>query len=293
MAAALHFQKGAFVMKKKWLKIAAFILALALIVGIGWFANALVGNPLSKLLAKNAAERHLEENYADTDFYIDSVNFSFKDTRYYAHIKSPSSIDSHFPLYIDMLGRIEHDFYQNDVLDGWNTAQRIGMDYRELVDTVLDNPSFPYVCDIGYGDIEFIPKEYADNPDVPQYAFYIEDLEVDGIYDLREVGAQAGKLVLYIADDTITVERAAEIMLDIKNIIDDAGIAFYAMDFALRHPKTEEGYNWDESIDINDFLYADIYEDGFVERVAAANDATQQYYAEQDAEKAELIANQE
>ncbi|MBR2389509.1 MAG: hypothetical protein IKA94_01795, partial [Mogibacterium sp.] len=227
-------------MKKKVLKITAFVVALALIAGIAVFANALVGNPISKLLAQNSAERHIEENYPDTDFYIESVSFSFKDTRYYAHIKSPSSVDSHFTIYMDMLGRVKFDFYEDDVLNGWNTADRIGTDYRKQVDAVLDSPSFPYTCDIGYGDIEFIPEEYADNPDVPSYALHIEDLELDGIYNPAELGAQAGHLVLYVTEDTLSFERAAEIMLDIRRIMDDAGVGFYAMDFVLEYPRNED-----------------------------------------------------
>ena len=38
-------------MKKKILKIAALVIAIALIIGICWFANGLVGNPISKSLA--------------------------------------------------------------------------------------------------------------------------------------------------------------------------------------------------------------------------------------------------
>jgi len=270
-------------MKKKVLKITAFVVALALIAGIAVFANALVGNPISKLLAQNSAERHIEENYADTDFYVERVSFSFKDTRYHAYIKSPSSVDSHFTIYMDMLGRVEFDFYEDDVLNGWNTADRIGTDYRKQVDAILDNPSFPYTCDIGYGDIEFIPEEYADNPDVPSYALYIEDLELDGIYNLAELGSQAGHLVLYVTEDTLSFERAAEIMLDIRRIMDDAGVGFYAMDFVLEYPRNEDGTrNSEDQIDVNNFLYEDIYEEGMVERVIAADKATKEYYAEMD-----------
>lgn len=270
-------------MKKKVLKIIAFVVALALIAGIGFFANALVGNPISKLLAQNSAERHIEENYSDTDFYVERVTFSFKDTRYHAYIKSPSSVDSHFTIYMDMLGRVEFDFYENDVLDGWNTADRIGTDYRKRVDAILDSPSFPYYCDIGYGDIEFIPEEYANSPDVPSYALHIEDLELDGIYNLAELGSQAGHLVLYINEDVVTFERAAEIMLDIRRIMDEAGVGFYAMDFVLEYPRNEDGTrNSENRIDINGFLYEDIYEEGMVERVKAANEATKEYYAEMD-----------
>jgi hypothetical protein len=35
-------------MKKKWLKMAALVVALAIIAGLYVFANALIGNPLSK-----------------------------------------------------------------------------------------------------------------------------------------------------------------------------------------------------------------------------------------------------
>lgn len=270
-------------MKNKVLKITAFVVALALIAGIAVFANALVGNPISKLLAQNSAKRHIEENYADTDFYVERVSFSFKDTRYHAFIKSPSSVDSHFTIYMDMLGRVEFDFYEDDVLNGWNTADRIGTDYRKQVDAILDNPSFPYICDIGYGDIEFIPEEYADNPDVPSYALHIEDLELDGIYNLAELGSQAGHLVLYVTEDTLSFERAAEIMLDIRRIMDDAGVGFYAMDFVLEYPRNEDGTrNSEDQIDVNNFLYEDIYEEGMVERVAAADKATKEYYAEMD-----------
>ena len=44
-------------MKKKWLKIAALVVALVIIAGLCVFANALVGNPVSKWLATRTAEK--------------------------------------------------------------------------------------------------------------------------------------------------------------------------------------------------------------------------------------------
>ena len=55
-------------MKKKVLKIIALIIAIALIVTVCWFANALCGNPISKWLAQRAADTYLDEHYPDTDF---------------------------------------------------------------------------------------------------------------------------------------------------------------------------------------------------------------------------------
>ena len=49
-------------MKKKILKIAALVIAIALIIGVCWFANGLVGNPISKSLATRTAEKYIEEN---------------------------------------------------------------------------------------------------------------------------------------------------------------------------------------------------------------------------------------
>ena len=118
---------------------------------------------------------------------------------------------------------------------------------------------------------------------MPSYALHIEDLELDGIYNLAELGSQAGHLVLYVTEDTLSFERAAEIMLDIRRIMDDAGVGFYAMDFVLEYPRNEDGTrNSEDQIDVNNFLYEDIYEEGMVERVAAADKATKEYYAEMD-----------
>ena len=61
-------------MKKKILKIAALVIAIALIIGVCWFANGLVGNPISKSLATRTAEKYIEENFPDTDFvYAENV----------------------------------------------------------------------------------------------------------------------------------------------------------------------------------------------------------------------------
>ena len=85
-------------MKKKVLKIIALVIAIALIVGVCWFANALNGNPLSKMLAEKAAANYLEEHFADTDYYIKKLAYSFKFGNYYAHIRSETSMDTQFTL---------------------------------------------------------------------------------------------------------------------------------------------------------------------------------------------------
>lgn len=274
-------------MKKKTLKIIAGIAAVVILIGLGWFANALVGNPVSKILATNTAEKHLAETYPGTDYYIERVSYNFKDGNYHAFIKSPSSIDTEFSLYLTMLGKLRLDTY-DDVLSGFNTARRLEQEYRELADTVFSNPAFPYVCHIDYGTLEIYPEELLGNPDyedVPPYALNQDELVLDKLYDIRELGKQAGHLVVYIDGDTVTMDAAAEIMLEIKTRFDDAGIPFAAMDFTLQYPKPEEGRRPDGEVSVAHFPYDDIYEDGLANRLSAADKALKEYYAALDKEK--------
>jgi hypothetical protein len=85
-------------MKKKILKIAALVLALALIVGVCVFANSLVGNPISEMLATKTAEKYLAEKHPGKDYVLEGVTFNFKFICYNAYFKSPSSPDSSFTL---------------------------------------------------------------------------------------------------------------------------------------------------------------------------------------------------
>lgn len=84
-------------MKRKVLKTAAFLTAVVLISGLGAFANALVGNPVSRLLAKRTAQAYLDGHYGDTGFVLEEVSYSFKEGGYYATIRSPAAATSISP----------------------------------------------------------------------------------------------------------------------------------------------------------------------------------------------------
>ena len=272
-------------MKKKVLKIIAFVIAIALILGICWVANGLNGNPISKMLAKKAANEYLEANFPDTDYYIEELGFSFKFSNYYAHVRSVTSMDTQFTLHIDMLGNVYFDTYDS-VTGGFVTARRVEQEYRELTNQIFENPSFPYPSDIGYGTLEIYPQEALDDPDVndiPDYALVQQDLVLDQIYDIRELGRQAGHLIIYVESETISFELAAQIMLDIRAEFEKANIPFRAMDFVLQLPLPEEGPRPDEEVRVKDFRYEDIYQENLIDRIKAAHEELETYYAEQDA----------
>ena len=272
-------------MKKRILKISALCLAIVLIVGVCWFANGLVGNPVSKMMAHNAAEKYLEANYPNADYELQEVSYSFKDVGYYAHVVSPSSMDGNFTLRISMLGQIRGDDYGFRVEGHGNVANRLFFEYREMVDTILKSYAYPYTVSMGYGDLEF---ERELGKETVEGALKRSDLVNDKFYNVGELGAKNGELVLYIDSDTVTNEKVAEILLKTKELMDQSGISFYSVELCLRYPPYDAEKSYERpngEIRLEDFLYADIYEEGMVERVAKCAEDTQNYYNEQDKEK--------
>lgn len=253
-------------MKKKVLKTAAFFTALCLITGLAIFANALVGNPVSRLLAKRTAEAYLQENYRNTDFMLERISYSFKEGGYFAYIQAPGSTDRYFTLSMDMAGNLVMDRYESMVLSGENTARRLNQAYRDLVDSVLESPSFPFTIDIAFGDLAF--------GDILQAA----DLEPDRIYDVRELGAEAGQLTIYIDDETVRVDRAAEILLELKRMLEQGGVPFSTIDFVLQRPQPGDGPRPEIRVEVIQFPCAEIYASGLTERIAEANNAAREYY---------------
>ncbi len=272
-------------MKKKVLKILALVAAMGLIAFVGVFANALNGNPISRMLADHAAEKHLTAQYPGTDYHVERLGFNFKDGDYYAHIRSDSSIDTQFTIHIDMLGNVRYDTFDS-VLGKFVTARRLEQEYRELAATVLDRNTFPYPTDIGYGTLEIYPEEYINDPlitDIPQYALVQETLVIDKAYDIRQLGTQAGHLVIYVDSDTVTLENAAAVLLTIREKFDEANVPFRAISFTLQYPKPLEGRRQEGSIEIRHFPCDEIYAEGLEERIRIAQEELNAYYAQQDA----------
>ena len=270
---------------KKHFRVIGIVLMIVLAAVLIWFANVMMGNPVSYALASKEAKAYLSDQFSGTDYQMERITYSFKDGRYHAFMVSPSSIDGDFSVCFSMLGAYCYDTYDS-VQDGWNTAQRLNSEYRKLTDIILNDPSLPYdntqIYSIMFGELEIYPKEFIDDPnvhDIPDYSLVQDDLEPNKIYDIKELGAKAGHLVLYVDNDIISVEETARIMLDFRSMFDEAGIPFYAMDIVLRHPRTEDGTSDDEEIRINDFLYQDIYEEGLTDRIEIAMEETAAYYA--------------
>ena len=97
----------------------------------------------------------------------------------------------------------------------------------------------------------------------------------------------SGHIVFYAQNEEITLKKASEILLDIKNILSEKNIYFYAIDFNLEKSRDKEGTaNPDDtSIKIEQFLYKDIYEEGLEKRLEKSQENTKKYYEKLDEEK--------
>ena len=267
---------------RKFLKLIAVLFLLIFAVILCMF----YGNPVSKLLASRNAEKYITENYSDTDFEIGKTDYNFKTGNYYVRVVSPSSADSSFTLFAGSNGKIGYDSYENAVINKWNTATRINNDYREAVEKVISSEDFPYFTDIGFGDIEFSSSDAPADAGVSDYAIDTRELVLDKIYDINELGARAGHLTIYVYDEAVNCDRLAEILLDIKKIMDEEAVSFYVIDCVLESPRAEDGLPLnDDRIEVMTFTYDDIYEEGLAERVRESDERAKAYYAALDAEK--------
>ncbi len=266
---------------KKIAKIVAVLIAFVLICGLLFVANAFIGNPISKMIATNSAKKYLKETYEGTDYYIDEVNYSFKTGGYYAYIKSPSSIDTYFSVSLSTSGKIKYDGYHN-VLDGFNTWQRIDEEYRKKSEEILE--SLPYESNIHFGTIESGDKENSKL----DFGLDMKELELDKVYDINDMGSQYGKIVYYVDTDKVNADMFLEVLAEIKKRFDNENLSFYAIDLVLSYRGSEDVKDFErESIRIEDFLYSDIEDiqddnSNMIKKIENAISETKKYYEEMD-----------
>jgi hypothetical protein len=269
-------------MKKKILKISAAILSLTLMISIITFISALAGNPVSEYLATKSATEYLEINHGNEDFVIEEVYHDFKTGGYHAEIISPTSMDRYFSLSFNLLGKLTHDTY-DDITTGRNTVMRIDREYRNVVENAIKNKEFSRRYSIAYGEIAFVLSDQPINKETPMYAMRPEELIIDKEYDINEIGAKHGEIIIYAYDDDVSVERLAKLLLEAKQEFDKAGVTFKTIEFVLEKEKIEgQTLADDEQIRVRNFYYEDIYEKDLTERVRISNEKAIKYYEQQE-----------
>lgn len=253
-------------------KIIAAVIALALTVGVLLFAVMMLGNPITYGMVKSRAKKYVAEKYAAEGYVLTDVSYSFKFGDYLADVEKPGSEDCRFTVFYGTTGKFNGDNYESLVEGRFNVRTRINMRYRELCDTIFESAAYPYSRDITFGDLVF----EGDGQDAYQTKFGLSEsiLKPDAVYDIPELGRQAGRIVVDVDTEDLSPEKAAEVLLNIKTIMEQGGAPFYAINLCLESSDREH-YRLDN------FLAADIHEDGLVERVKANRQKTEEMYAKQ------------
>ncbi len=261
-------------------KIKIFISILIVVVFtpfiVIWFLMS--GNPVSRIICRSASENYISENYPK--YEIKEVVYNFKDGSYVAKVEKPGSKDIYFNVYYDWKGNLEHDSYTENVLGGHNTAYRMDSEYDRLIEQTLADDKISFSKSIFYSGIK---DELLDIEEIgSRNVFPVSLMELDKEYDYNDLGYVYGHIVLYAEDEDVSITRAGEILLEVKQTLAEENLGFYTIDFNLNKPKKENQPYYGERINIRAFRYEDIYEEGFEERIKIAHNQLEMYHMEQD-----------
>jgi len=256
--------------------IAGLVLAVLVLMIVIVFLFAFFGNPVSHLLASHTARQYQKIHYPA--YIVERTGYNFKNGNYYAHLTDPAQPDGDFSLEMTPGGKLVLDTYEDRVLSGENISRRLSMEYRDLCRQTLETEQAGLPLDFGFGDLEIWRREALNNHDCPDYALVTEDLVPNGTYDVRELGAQAGHLTYYLQVESPSAEELAHWLLEVRRLMDEAGIPFVSIDVDLRYLRKEDGTRPSTDIRVRNFPYTEIYADGLAERVTAAVNARDNDY---------------
>ena len=193
------------------LKILAGVLAAALIGGILFVTNALVGNPISTSFADKAIKQYVEINYSFLDLEIEKATYNFKDSSYFAWAKSKTSIDTKFVISYRG-GEVLSDGYESNVLSMFNTLQRLSDEYSSVMKALVSK-------ELGFENnttmVMYNKDEYESAADIIELDMKFDKaLPIDAEVTLR----------LDLINNSI--ESVAKVLTDAHKVFVDSGYAF-------------------------------------------------------------------
>lgn len=213
------------------LRVLALLIAVGMTAWLILFAFSLNGNPVSYFLVTKNAKKYVADNYPDYEAGAPAYNFKFG--RYAVEITKPNSEDCHFMADFGLDGKVLRDNYESSVEKGFNTAARLNMRYRELVNTVLESPAYPFESKIGYGELIFARDYEEGNEPAHDFALPTDILKPDALYDLAALGNDGGVITVYVYSEDKTPKRAAEILRELDALMTQGGVTFRAIDLSL------------------------------------------------------------
>ena len=269
--------------------IAAFIIGVPIAVIYVMLYFATEGNPISRLIDKQAAKGYIETYYPGKSLKVDSTDYDFKVGDYVTTVVDTKNQDGSFMIYSDGKGNIMRDDYNERVLSGWNVYRRLDNQYRKMTDAIFEAEEFPYSENIAFGEIAKQNEMFSFED-----SMYVDFGFVPGAdYDIYELAKDYGHLVLYVEEEHPTIDKCVEVLENIKKMMDEKGIPFKCIYLVVETPVSENGSRFEEDIYLNDFPYELIGSSDFKENVIKWADETRQYFEEMEKEREEEFAGSE
>jgi len=226
-------------------------------IGLSMLLNI---TPFGRGFAIERAKSYVNKYYAEMNYEVENVKYSYYDNTYVVYFHSPTNIDGDFYLRIGEFGNIEYNSYYM-VEERYNTSSRINDQYEEFMKNVaFENSQVAYLEGIDYTLYAHLWN--GDWNEYPKGALLRNDLELNKTdYDVRALGEVQGRIMVFIKNVEPTYENVADILLETKMIAEENNAPFYVLTLVFK-----QGGGWDEW-ELQDFPYADIYEEDLVKRV--------------------------
>lgn len=224
-------------------KILAGVVGIGLIVLLLLFVNSFVGNPVSKALAKKAAQQYIHTNYDHMDLEIQKCAYNFKFNSYFVVVQSSTSVDTVFSIYAGSFGNILRDDYKYEVANNFTTFRRLDEELRKLAEEMIGS-KLDY--DFDYTAFSF-NKASMDKED--SFMKLERDMKLDIHHPPLPLTAD---VVLFSSD--VSYDKIAEAAKAIEGVLKEQNvpIAQYSIRILPLSNKLEDK-SWVNSLSVSDF----------------------------------------
>lgn len=214
-------------------KVVRNVLLLFLVAAIVYVGDLFLGNPISRFRVTQHSESYLEKAYpGHLQLQMGEIYYDwYSGGGYEIKVISPVSRDVHFRLHYDRLGNFVQDTYDLAVASGHNTLTRLNAEYEAAVRNALQKISEETRCLAGLS----APDPYSGENVPLEEGLDPKQLALSEDYDVAVLGADYGYLVLtlWVTQEELTLEKAAEYLLAVKAAMSEAGVGFAGVELLL------------------------------------------------------------
>ena len=236
--------------KRRVWKIAAGLLALALIGGLLFIVTSFYGNPISAAVVTSKVKTYVDETYPDMQLDVGRARYNFKFGEYSCMVSSPTSQDTVFA--VSYRDGTFYDQYESEVEGRFSTYRRLNEEFNKTVSEIIE---------MNYaGELELVLATLGD--DTSDFS----SLELDMDLNLLDPPLDAA-LTVWAVEDGADEKRIAEELEHLKRVMDICGIPIDTYTLVIRQPEDKRDETGIASIGVYDFPAEEIGSEGFLEKI--------------------------